>query len=144
MVPLLAHAHAGQRRHHAVHLPKVGDPRAALHLGCRQLGDRREHRGHGDIDPNIDGAKLAFHLVGSGFNGIRIRHIRGNRKRANAMPCAKLCRGGLQPVGLPGEQRNIVALTRELLGSGASHTCTGSRNHDDFGHPESFEWVDGL
>ena len=62
--PLPAQPHPGQRGHGAVHETEVADLGDPAELLGGDLGERGEHRGERDIDPDIDRAEELFHLPG--------------------------------------------------------------------------------
>ena len=96
----VAHAHPAQRRHRAVHLAEVGHRGATLELLGRELADRGEHRGHGDIHPDVDRAQLVLHSGGGGLDRLVIGDVGGDRQCAHAVGLAQFGRCPLQPLGV--------------------------------------------
>jgi hypothetical protein len=62
--PTVPPAHASQRSQRAVHGAEVGDLRDLAEFIGGRIDHRREHRGGGVVDPDLDRAEFALDAVG--------------------------------------------------------------------------------
>ena len=81
---------------------------------------RREDAGHRVVDPDVDRAQLALHPLGGRARPRRRRRRRTARARPR-WPARSTSRArGVQPVALPGQDRDVVPEPGELADDGAA------------------------
>ena len=102
----------------------------ALEFLGRYLRDRREYRRHGDIDPNVDGAKRLLRRLGRCLDRGRIRDI-GRHDQGLAAVGAAFARSGFESLGVTGQQHHIAAPIGEFLRGGAANARSRSGDDDD-------------
>jgi hypothetical protein len=124
----VARGHSTQRRQSTVHGAQVGDFRHPADFLRAQQGNRGEDRHHGVVDPDIDRAELRLYGECRALHRVGIRHVERHRERTPPMALDFGARV-VQRLAIAGEQRHIVALSRELTRGGPAYT--GARAGDD-------------
>ena len=97
----------------------------------RHFFDRRKHRGHGVVDPNVDRADLAFDLFRRCFHFFGIGNIDTNRKRS-AAEFLHVLAGCFQSIRAAREQGDRRAIPGKSPRQRPPHPGGGSGDDDDF------------
>ena len=98
---------------------KVKHLRDALVITCFHLLHGRKNADHGVVDPDVDGAKLALHLLRGSFHRVEVRNISGNDDGGAAAFFA-LLPGGIERFRVAREQGELCTLARVCVRDGAS------------------------
>ena len=130
-MPAIPRPHPLQRREAAVHVAEIADLRHALELRGRHVANEREDAGHGDIDPDVDRAKLALDPLGGGFHAVGIRDV-ARQNDGPAAACLDLALRAFQPFNAARDEAEVRLLGfREMLRGRASDAGARAGNDND-------------
>lgn len=93
--------------------PEIRDVGDAPKLGWRHLANRREHRHHRVVDPDLDRTELAFHPRGGGVHPRGIGDVALEHERTSAR-VFDLALRGLETIEAARDQTDPCAAGREL------------------------------
>jgi hypothetical protein len=116
----------------AVDEAEIGHPGDPLELLGLDVDEAREHRGEGDVDPDVDLAQLLLDPAGHLVEGCRVRGVDGVRRDGAAVGLG-LAPGALEPALAAGQQRDGVATGGEQLRRRAADAAGRAGDDDDSG-----------
>jgi hypothetical protein len=125
--------HSLQSRLHPPHAAVVGDVGRAAELVRLDVVEEREHRRHGDVDPDVDRAERLLGGGGGGLDGVRVRHV-GWQDQGLAAGALHLPAGGLEAGAVASDQGEAGIGSGEAAHRRAADAARGAGDDDDFGH----------
>ena len=126
----VAGLHPGQGRQDAVDLAQVGHARHPGELGGRRLRHRGQHRGHGRVDPHVDGAQLVLRGLGGAVDGLGVGDVEGEDQGPPAGRLHLLGRR-FEALDATGDEGDIGPPLGEGPHAGPPHPGAGPGDDDD-------------
>ena len=129
--PAIARFHAPECGQRSPDVAEVGDVRdAAIFVGFH-LHDRREHRQHRVVDPDVDRAESLLDLAGRFIDGVVIRDIEGKDERLPARGF-DFAPGRFESIAAAGDQPDFCFAFAECLRRSAADAGRRACNDNDF------------
>lgn len=125
--------HAGERSPCAVDEAQVGDLGGARVLLGSDLGERREDRTEGAVDPHVDAPEGLDRGVGGGFGLLVVGHVGGQDESA-AAGLLDITGGGVQPGPAAGEKDDVGASGGERPGGRPADARARPGDDNSLGH----------